>query len=174
MKEENNFLIRFAGPQDVKAIAALHVTTFMETHGAAGPTLETRQGQWTNLFQNFDGSWFCIVIEDNNGNLIGFARGQSYDHTDLPDYNGTLNKIYLLREYHKIGLGKKMLCAVVHEFINRGISSMVLFGDASNPSNKFYEAMGGEKLMSDTGEFHGGYGWKNFDAIVERCKQIHQ
>jgi len=46
---------------------------------------------------------------------------------------------------------------------------MLLFGDANNPSNGFYERMGGEKLFAENGEFHGGYRWRNFQMLVSNC-----
>ena len=52
-----------------------------------------------------DGSWFCFVVENKNGELIGFAKGQKYNHSDLPMFDGELNKIYLLKDYHRKGLG---------------------------------------------------------------------
>jgi hypothetical protein len=36
--------------------------------------------------------------------LIGFAKGQPYAHLDQPDFAGELNKIYLLRAFHRRGL----------------------------------------------------------------------
>lgn len=49
---------------------------------------------------------------------------------------------------------------------------MLLFGDANNPSNKFYEQMDAEKLFAKNGEFHGGYGWKDLKKLVAICKNI--
>lgn len=46
---------------------------------------------------------------------------------------------------------------------------MLLFGEATNPSNGFYETFGAERLYSDNGEFHGSYGWRELQALVERC-----
>lgn len=45
------------------------------------------------------------------------------------------------------------------------IHPMVVFGEAGNPSNDFYENMCGEKLYAKNGEFHGGYGWKNLTML---------
>jgi hypothetical protein len=50
---------------------------------------------------------------------------------------------------------------------------MLLFGDAKNPSNGFYEHMGAERLYSKSGEFHGAYGWTDLRTLAERCKQRH-
>jgi len=53
--------------------------------------------------------------------------------------------------------------------MERGVTSMLLFGDAMNSSNRFYEAFGAERRYADTGEFHGGYGWRDLGALVARC-----
>jgi hypothetical protein len=58
---------------------------------------------------------------------------------------------------------------VASRFIERGITSMLLFGEAPNPSNGFYEAFGAERLYSSSGEFHGGYGWRDLRLLVHQC-----
>jgi GNAT superfamily N-acetyltransferase len=143
-------------------LARLHVTTFNETHA---PVLQ----QWRQAFQSADGSWFCFVIEGPSGELIGFAKGQPYAHPDQPVFAGELNKIYLLREYHRRGLGRRLLGRVARRFLSQGISSMLLFGDARNSSNRFYEALGADKLFAPKGEFHGGYGWRDLRKLAAVC-----
>lgn len=72
----NSFKIRYATVADVPALAALHVSTFNETHGLINaPTTETRTWQWQKAFQEKGDNWFCFVIEKENGDLIGFAKG---------------------------------------------------------------------------------------------------
>jgi L-amino acid N-acyltransferase YncA len=167
------FTIREATIADVSALAALHVATFIETHGSFNaPTIETRKWQWQNIFQKKNDSWFCFVLEKENEGLIGFAKGQLYSHADQSEFSGELNKIYLLRKYQKLGLGRQIICKVANEFIKRGVTSMLLFGDANNPSNKFYEQMGAEKLFAKNGEFHGGYGWADLQNLIVNCKNI--
>ena len=164
--------VREATSADVPAIARLHVRTFNETHVGPfgkGPTYELREYQWRAAFQVTDGSWFSFVIENENGELIGFAKGQRYAHRDQPDFSGELNKIYLLREYHRRGLGRRLLGHVARRFLSQGISSMLLFGEAQNPSNRFYEALGAERLFSAAGEFHGGYGWRDLRNLESIC-----
>lgn len=166
-----SFKIRRAAATDVPALAALHVTTFNETHGAKNaPTVETRQWQWHKAFQETDNSWFCLVVE-NNGSLIGFAKGAPNHHSDHAAYAGELNKIYLLQQYQKIGLGRQLVCSVANEFIQRNITSMLLFGDARSPSNGFYERMNAEKLFAKNGDFHGGYGWRDLKELADTCKE---
>ena len=168
------FVIREATSADVPALAQLHVTTFNETHAPVlmnGPTYEVREHQWRQAFQSADGSWFCFVIEGPSGELIGFAKGQRYAHPDQPDFAGELNKIYLLREYHRRGLGRRLVGYIARRFLSQGISSMLLFGDARNPSNRFYEALEADKLFAANGEFHGGYGWRDLRRLAALCPE---
>ena len=37
-----------------------------------------------------------------------------------------------------------------------------------SPSNGFYEAFGAERLYSDSGEFHGGYGWRDLGTLLAK------
>ena len=159
--------IRDATAKDAPALAALHVQVWAETYLSTRnpPSLELRTRQWRDLFDEKEESWFCLVMENGVGRLIGFAKGQRYEHPDLPEYHGELNKIYLLREYQGIGLGKQLFVAVTRRLLEMGISNMVLFGVPQNPSCGFYEAMGGRRLFAANGEFHGGYGWKDLNGL---------
>ena len=164
-----HYIVREMTADDVAAVAALHVATFNETHTGGrnnGPTYELREQQWRAAFASTD--WFAFVVENEHHELIGFAKGTPHDG-GVPGFEGELNKIYLLRRYHRHGIGRALLCRVAKRFLSRGVSSMVLFGDAENPSNRFYEAMGAERLYSAAGQFHGGYGWCDLQALVELC-----
>src|SRR5687767_10226711 len=61
---------------DLSALAALHVKTWNDTYpGARQPsTYEIREFQWRRAFEVDDDSWFCFVIENFKGQLIGFAK----------------------------------------------------------------------------------------------------
>jgi len=163
--------IREAVEADIPALARLHVQTFTETHRSGrvgGPAYELRERQWREAFDLKDGSWFCYVAEDDRNELVGFAKGTPHDG-GVPGYGGELNKIYLLQRVQRQRLGRLLLCAVARRFTEQGVSSMLLFGDAASPSNGFYEAFGAERLHSDRGEFHGGYGWRDLNRLIAQC-----
>lgn len=165
--------IREATNDDIPALATLHVKTWNETYNTSrGPTYNTREYQWRELFGRMDGSWFCLVVENKNREFIGFAMGKKYAHEDLPGYSGELNKIYLLQSYHRLGIGRKLFCSVVKRFLSQGISTMVLFGIAQNPTCAFHEAMGGKRLINPKGIFDGGYGWQNLQEQATMCSNI--
>jgi ribosomal protein S18 acetylase RimI-like enzyme len=168
----DSFIIREATVQDIPALAALPVKTWSDTYPDVKkpPTFETREWQWRKaFFEENDGSWFCFVMENSQQQLIGFAKGKKYAHSDLPDFSGELNQIYLLSGYQRMGLGKRLVCHVARRFLSRGIDSMVLFGVPYNPSCAFHEAIGGKKLLAKNGEFHGGYGWRDLQRLVSFC-----
>jgi len=147
------------------------VETFNETHPGGrpgGPSYELREGQWREAFERQTKNWFCYVIEAERGELVGFAKRTPHDG-GVPGYAGELNKIYLLQRFQRLGLGQLLLCAVARRFIEGGVTSMLLFGDAASPSNGSYEAFGADRLYSDTGEFHGAYGWPDLRTLVARC-----
>ncbi len=161
------YRVREAHESDVQALAVLHVQTFTESHRSGrpgGPSFELRERQWREIFQARDRLRFCFVAEDDAGRLVGFASGAAHDG-GVPGYGGELDKIYVLQSDQRRGLGRLLLCRVAHRFLERGVTSMLLFGDAANPSNAFYEALGAERLHAATGEFHGGYGWRDLHEL---------
>jgi hypothetical protein len=64
-----------------------------------------------------------------------------------------------------------LVCEIAGRFLRQGIRSMLLFGDARNPSNGFYEHLGAVRLLSPEGEFHGGYGWPDLGKLTARCRR---
>jgi GNAT superfamily N-acetyltransferase len=161
------FNLREATVRDVATLAELHVETFAETHGG-GPPVSLRETQWQRILGANDAADFTFVVEASSGELVGFARGTRHDG-GVPGYQGELNKIYVLRGHQRHGLGRLLVCQIAKRFLDQGITSMLLFGDASSPSNGFYEHMGAVRLLSPEAEFHGAYGWPGLDRLIARC-----
>jgi len=165
-----SFKFRDAVRADVPALAQLHVTAWSATYPATlrPPTYAIREWQWRKAFEEEnDGSWFCLLIEKPDGALVGFAKGRRSDH---PDYGGELNKIYLLPEYYRLGLGRRLVGHVARRFLAQGINSMWLCGEAGNPSTAFHEAIGGHNLVNEDGSTNfGNYGWKDLQALAAIC-----
>ena len=164
-----SFELRQATVLDVAALAALHVETFRETHGG-GPGVSTREAQWLRILGANDDTDFTFVVEDTSRQLVGFARGTRHAG-GVPGYQGELNKIYVLRRFHRQGRGRLLVCRIAEGFLSRRIGSMLLFGDARSPSNGFYERLGAVRLLSPEGAFHGGYGWTDLTGLIARCSR---
>jgi ribosomal protein S18 acetylase RimI-like enzyme len=162
----DSLIIREATPADIPALANLHVTTWAATYPGveSPPTFEIRERQWRDAFANTDRSWFCFVVQRQDGELVGIAKGRPSDH---PDYGGELNKIYLLSEYQRQGLGRRLVGHVARRFLSQGVTSMWLFGDARNPSSAAWKALGAVKTDDDPAT--GNYGWRDLRQLAATC-----
>ena len=160
-----------AARDDIPALAELHVKTWSDTYGSVvnPPAYRIRERQWREQFDRTDGTWFCFVVENRDGQLVGFAKGKTFASDDLPACSGQLDKIYLLREYQRLGLGRRLIGHVARRFLDQGLSAMVLFGTPQNPSCAFHEALGGERLFAENGEFHGGFKWSDLRRLASAC-----
>ncbi|MBA4850665.1 GNAT family N-acetyltransferase [Emticicia sp. BO119] len=167
----SSFIIREAVAKDLEDLVTLYIQTWYETYGSSKHKLSRDyiHRHWKEFFSRTNEGWFCFVIENiRTHQLIGYAKAKPYSSGDLPDYAGELNKIYVLRNYQRLGLGAKLVEHVVRRFLDNGIHTMVLFGIPQNPSCGFHEAMGGKRLYAANRQFHGGYGWKDLREFAER------
>jgi len=158
------FTIREASADDIPALARLHVDTWNATYasfGMVGPGIELRERQWREAFARQRPDWFCYVVERSDRELVGFAQA---NRSDNPEYAGELNKIYLLRDYQRRGLGRRLVAHVARRFISQGINSMWLYGDARNPSFRAWLALGALKTDDDPG--NGNYGWHDIRPLA--------
>ncbi len=155
--------IREANTDDISALAKLHVETWNATYAPydmKGPAVATRAVQWREGFARAP-RWFCYVVERSDGALVGFAQANPSDNQE---FEGELGKIYLLEEYQRQGLGRRLLGYVARRFLELGINSMWLYGDARNPSCHAWLAMGAFKL--DENPQVGNYGWKDLRELA--------
>ena len=163
----DSFTFRDATEADIAELGKLHAITWAQTYSAKNPNIQLRQYQWRKAFaEENDGSWFCILVINKANELVGFAKGKIYQDNESPELRGDLNKIYLLNDYQRLGLGTKLIGHVARRFLSRGVNDMVLFGVPQNPSCAFHEAMGGERLYSAKGTFDGGYRWRDLRKLV--------
>src|SRR4030095_15865507 len=86
----SSFTFREARIEDIPSLDALHVKTWAETYWTVlfPPTYEIRERQWKQQFLLTDRNWFCFVVENKNRQLVGFAKGKTYSHSDLPEFAG--------------------------------------------------------------------------------------
>lgn len=164
----DSLIFREAKQEDIPKLAALHVKTWNATYPGVKnpPTYATRESQWKEQFEKPDTEWFCYVIENPARELIGFTRGRRE-----PNGEGNLNKIYLLWDYHRMDLGRKLLGLAAGKFLTMGVRSMTVYADGTNPSCYFYEAMGAESLRHPNGRInHGAYIWRDLHQLSAFCQ----
>jgi L-amino acid N-acyltransferase YncA len=164
----DSFTFRDATENDVNELGKLHAITWAQTYNTKNANIQLRQSQWRKSFaEENDGNWFCILVVNKKKELVGFAKGKIYKDDNSKELRGDLNKIYLLNEYQRLGLGTKLIRLVASRFLSLGVNDMVLFGMPYNPSCAFHEAMGGERLYSEKGTFDGGYHWRDLKNLAK-------
>ena len=162
----DSFTFRDATENDIPELGKLHAITWAQTYNAKEPNIKLRQYQWNKAFkEEKDSSWFCILVVDKNNKPVGFAKGIINKNESSSEQHGDLNKIYLLSDYQRLGLGKKMFAHVIERFLSKGVNDMTLFGVPQNPSCAFHEAMGGERLYSEKGTFDGCFIWRDLKKL---------
>ncbi len=167
--EEPTFTIQDATAADIPVLARVHVKSWNDTYariGTRGPRVELREQQWRQAFATTDGNWFCLAVTTAAGELVGFAKGV------LSDGTAELNKIYLLREYQRLGLGRKLVGAVAKRFLAQGMTSMCSYADPRNPSCAFFEKLGAEHLREPTGRInYSWYIWRDLERLASACAE---
>jgi ribosomal protein S18 acetylase RimI-like enzyme len=168
---EERFTIREAVESDLPELVHIHVTSWNATYPYyhPKPTPQLRESQWKKAFEEKADNWFCYVVVNENGKLVGFATGNDFYDVELP-YRGQLNKIHFYKEYHRLGLGRKLVGYVVRRFLSAGINSMILFADPDNPNIKFYDVLNGERLFDKEGKFNGAFGWTDLNELAQLCR----
>lgn len=73
----------------------------------------------------------------DNERLIAFAAVSA-----LEQYIHKLNKIYLLKEFQGLGLGKKMINFIIEFSKSQGAKSLALNVNRDNPAVEFYKTLG--------------------------------
>lgn len=106
--------------------------------------------------------------------VVGFATADSNRHKELP-FAGEIFAIYVLKDYQRTGLGKKLVKALVEMFISREQTSMVIGALKENhQARRFYEDIGGEIVGETTFAVNGInypevlYGWRNLEALAKK------
>jgi ribosomal protein S18 acetylase RimI-like enzyme len=165
-----DLVLREASLADLRALAELHVRTFNETHVGpfgSGPTYATREWQWREKLSETDATHFVLVLENREKQLVGFIW--CHPTKDNPAWAARLNKIYLLRQYQRRGLGTRMIAAAIDRLVKHGLTSMALHTEVDNePACNFYEKLGAERQVDERGEFGGMYGWPDLRQLQAR------
>ncbi|HSF30839.1 MAG TPA: GNAT family N-acetyltransferase [Candidatus Tectomicrobia bacterium] len=169
--------IRLAAMADVPAIARVHVDSWRTTYKGIVPddyltnlSYERRERLWHEVI-SASGS-LVFVAEAADENIVGFAAG-GRERSGDPLYSGELYAIYLLDSWQRRGIGRQLTMALVRRLIEAGLTSLLVWVLAKNPSRQFYEALGGRQVREKVGTTGGvqlievAYGWLDARAMVE-------
>jgi ribosomal protein S18 acetylase RimI-like enzyme len=145
--------LRDATLTDTPAIARVHVDAWRTTYRGLLPadylanlSYAEREQQWQRALAA-DSPTRLIVATSEGGEVIGFVAGGPERSGDL-GCTGELYAIYLLAEYQRQGIGRRLTHALVRQLRADNFASMAVWVLADNPARHFYEALGGVALRA--------------------------
>ena len=108
---------------------------------------------------------FVPYVAEVGGEIVGWALGGPNRDPAL-GFSGELFTLYLLPDYVRQGIGRRLMRAVAESLVELGFESMVLWVLKDNrPARLFYEAMGGryvaekEHPIGGVSQTEVAYGW---------------
>ncbi|HET9999863.1 MAG TPA: GNAT family N-acetyltransferase [Ktedonobacteraceae bacterium] len=171
--------IREACIEDAAGMAKVHVDSWRTTYAGIVPdaylanlSYARRENLWRDILGNISENKYRFVAVNDAGQIVGFVSGGPKRNGD-PMYQAELYSIYLLQKYQGQGIGRQLTRRLVERFLQAGIRSMLLWVFVDNPSCRFYEALGGQRLQVEQADFDGvlvdevAYGWPDISVILQ-------
>jgi ribosomal protein S18 acetylase RimI-like enzyme len=140
--------IRSATPEDVHAIAAIHVRSWQAAYRGLLPddllarqSVERREAHWRDAVAREDGA---VLVAEEDGRTVGFASVAATRDLDAdPATTGEVYAIYLDPDAYGRGLGRALMDGAVEELGRRGFRLATLWVLASNErARRFYARAG--------------------------------
>ena len=174
--------IREAMREDAESIATLQLRTWQSAYVNIFPEdklasldeeLPLRIERWNSIVRDStDRASAVFVAETSTGEVIGFANGGKQLKPKFPQ-DAELFAIYILPEYHREGIGRRLLSTVSVELRKLGYSSLLLWVLTENSSSRgFYEHLGGRFSGEDEylrwGQTYklAGYVWDSLETLI--------
>ena len=112
------------------------------------------------------------LVAETQGLVVGWAVGGP--NRDIAfDYAGELYAIYLLPDYQRRGIGRKLTVAVAGWLVDRKLNSMILWVlEQNHPARRFYEVLGGghcgkrQTVIGGAPLSEVSYGWDDLGPLV--------
>jgi L-amino acid N-acyltransferase YncA len=167
--------IRGAVVGDAAAIAKVHVDSWRTTYAGILPDdrlAKLSYSQHERIWRkNLAKHEFIYVAEEEGGQVVGFVAGGQERGGD-PVYRGEIYALYLLQNFQRRGLGRRLNSAAARKLLETGYESMLVWVLAENPARGFYQALGGELVsekpieVGDAKLIEAAYGWKDLRLLL--------
>ena len=179
--ESSGIVIRRAAPRDAGAIARVRIegwrTSYRGLIPAAyldGMQVDASTAQWDKVLTAGPNS-ASVFVASHGGEVVGFAAGSMLGEPKF-GLDSELTAVYLRREFQRVGIGRRLIAAVVAAQRVHGATGMIVWVIAANkPARSFCEALGAELLTEQAFQWDGmdlqeaAYGWRDLDALAAAC-----
>jgi ribosomal protein S18 acetylase RimI-like enzyme len=158
-------IVRTAIAGDVPAIAAVRNAAWQSAYRGIiaddyldAMSLDDARERFARGLADPDEHFF---VAEDCGEVIGFAVCGRCREEKSPD-RGEIYAIYVRPGRQKSGAGRLLMRAAARGLAGMGFASMVIWSLAVNPSNGFYERMGGRRAA--TRKY--GIGGRDYDLVA--------
>jgi len=166
--------IRPSQKLDARSMACIYVQTWQDTYLGVVPfaylyAMSVDRHERAFLKELASRQVLGYVAEDD-GRVVGFTTGGFERHGDAI-YSGEIYTLYVLKNYQRRGIGRKLVENLARRFNNFGIHSMLVQVLKQNPYRNFYQKINGVHLKTQGLPFAGEllyveyYGWINTALI---------
>ncbi|HEY1266849.1 MAG TPA: GNAT family N-acetyltransferase [Candidatus Binatia bacterium] len=163
---------------DAAAIARVHTASWRTTYAGIIPddyiakfTNDARDRTWRAILGDAARRDLVCVAKDEEGTVVGFVSGGPARGSK--DFIGELYAIYLLDDYQRRGIGRRLAGALARRLLRAGHSSMVAWVLKNNSACHFYAALGGVVVGEKPAEISGtdltevAYGWTDIRRLLD-------
>jgi len=175
-------VIRRAAPRDAEAIARVRIDGWRTSYRGLIPAayldgmhVDASTALWDKVLAAGPNP-ASVFVASHGDEVIGFAAGSLLAEPKF-GLNTELTAVYLRREFQRVGLGRRLIAAVVDAQRALGAAGMIVWVIAANkPARAFYEALGAELLVEQAYQWDGmdlleaAYGWRDLDALAAACR----
>ncbi len=141
-------LIRQAEVDDAARLGRVHVETWRATYRGILPDeyldalSDIRQAAfWSRVLDDHDRVGGAHVAEDEDAGVVGFCDSGP-ERGGAPGW-GEIMAIYILPEWQRQGLGRRLVGASGAHLTAEGLDSLAVWALEDNPARAFYTALGG-------------------------------
>jgi ribosomal protein S18 acetylase RimI-like enzyme len=171
----SSILIREATLPDAEDIARAHILAWQETYRGIAPQafldsldINQRIESWKVRLDQANHNVFVAVLD---GQICGFIGGGPV-RQPVQDFDAELYAINLVDAAKRMGIGRRLDHHLAEILRSMGLTKVVVWVLAENPSRRFYERLGAQELAEQKTTNFGGadllevaYGWRDLQSL---------
>ncbi len=177
--------VREANLSDVSKLAKVHVDTWKTTYQGIVPqdyldnlSYKEREERWIRILtdtESIKSNKSLTLVAEVDNEIVAFAS-YGKERSKDPKYDGEIYSIYVLREWQKKGIGRRLIKEVARNMIKDGFVSLLIWVLVENPSRGFYESLGGKLIHTKPIAIGGteleevAYGWSRIDEVLKKSE----
>jgi ribosomal protein S18 acetylase RimI-like enzyme len=167
-------VIRPSQRTDAHSMSRIYVQTWRDTYLSVIPCdylfeMSVPQHE-QSFFNDLNSRQIISFVAEDVGRIVGFITG-GYERNGDDIYSAEIYTLYVLKNFHRKGIGAKLVSALARQLNQSGIYSMLVRVLKLNPYRRFYKKINGMYLKTERLSFAGEimeveiYGWLDTTLI---------